>query len=102
MKIDGFDFSNGLRCSDVQKTEKLINLSSNIFELNLYEDQNKRKHFLVPIETSKNDSDKVIDNLLYKNHYPFIKTLKVFSGDHDKSYELYVDDVWIHIQTKIC
>ena len=48
--IDGFDFSNGFKCSDVQKFEKLNNLSINIFELNFCLDQNKRKHNLVPVK----------------------------------------------------
>ena len=38
-----------------------------------YQDGNKRKHILIPIEISKTDSDKVIDLKLYKNHYALIK-----------------------------
>ena len=41
-------------------------------------DQNKNKLF--PIEISKNESDKVIDLLIYKNHYALIKKLNVFIG----------------------
>ena len=33
-KIDGVDFSNGMKCSDVQKFEILNNLPINVFELN--------------------------------------------------------------------
>ena len=44
----------------------------NIFELNFNRDQNEWKHNLIPIEVSKNDSDKVIDLLIYKNHYALI------------------------------
>ena len=61
LNIDGFDFTNGFRCSDVQKFNELNNLCINIFELNLYQDQNKWKHEIIPIEVSKNDSDRVID-----------------------------------------
>ena len=41
LNIQGFDFSNGFKCSDVHKLEKLNNLSINIFELNFYHDKNK-------------------------------------------------------------
>ena len=58
LNIDGFDFTNGFKCSDRQRFEKLNNLSVNIYELNFYPDQNKWKHNLIPIELSKNDSDK--------------------------------------------
>ena len=51
----GFDFSNGFKCSDLQKFEILNNLSINIFELKIYQDQNKWKHNLNPIEISKNE-----------------------------------------------
>ena len=73
INIDGFDFSNGFKCSDVHKFEKLNNLSINIFELNFHQDQNKWKHNLIPFENNKNDSDKIIDLLIYKNHYALKK-----------------------------
>ena len=73
LNIQGFDFSKGFRCSDVHKFIELNNLSVNIFELALYQDQNKWKHNLIPIEISKNDSDTVIDLAIYKNHYILIK-----------------------------
>ena len=73
MNINGFDFTIGFKCSDVQKFEKLIKLSIIIFELNFYEYKDKWKHNLIPIEISKNESDKVIDLLKYKNHYALIK-----------------------------
>ena len=38
LNIEGFDFSNGFKCSDVKKFEKLNNLSINIFELSFYQD----------------------------------------------------------------
>ena len=34
LNINGFDFSNGIRCSDVHKFNELNNLSINIFEWN--------------------------------------------------------------------
>ena len=74
LDIEGFDFTNGFRCSDMYSFEKLNNLSINIYELGF--DQNKHK--LIPIEISKNVSDKVIDLLIYKNHYVPIKKLNVF------------------------
>ena len=69
LNIDGFDFSNGFKCSDMYRFEKLNNLSINIYEVRF--DQNKHK--LIPIEISKNESDKVTDLLIYKNNYVFIK-----------------------------
>ena len=86
LKINDFDFRNGFKCSDVHKFNELNNLSVNIFELNFYQDQNKWRHKLIPIEVSKNESDKVFDLLIYKNHYVFIKKLDVFLGDHNKKF----------------
>ena len=86
LNIQGFDFTNGFRCSDVHKFNELNNLSVNIIELNYYQDQNQWKHKLIPIEISKNNSDKVIDLAIYKNHYVLIKKLDVFLGDHNKKF----------------
>ena len=86
LNIQGFDFTNGFKCSDVHKFNELNNLSVNIFELNFYQDQNQWKHKLIPIEISKNDSDRVIDLAIYKNHYALIKKLDVFLGDHNKKF----------------
>ena len=44
LNIQGFDFTNGFRCSDVHRFNELNNLSVNIFELNSYQDQNQWKH----------------------------------------------------------
>ena len=44
------------------------------------------RHKLIPIEVSKNDSDRVIDLAIYKNHYVLIKKLNVFLGDHNKNF----------------
>ena len=41
LNIDGFDFSRGFRCSDVQNFIEVSSLSINIFELNYYQDQIK-------------------------------------------------------------
>ena len=81
-----FDFTNGFKCNDVHKFNDLNNLSVNIFELNFYQDKNKWKHNLIPIEISKNKSDRVVDLLIYKNHYALIKKLNVFLGDHHKNF----------------
>ena len=82
LNIQGFDFTNGFKCSDVHKFNEINNLSVNIFELKFYQNPNKWKHKLIPIEVSKNDSDKVFDLAIYKNHYFLIKTLDIFLGGH--------------------
>ena len=86
LNIQGFDFTNGFKCSDVHKFNDLNKLSVIIFELTFYQDQNKWKHKLVPIEINKNDSDRVIDLAIYKNHIALIKKLDVFLGDHNKKF----------------
>ena len=86
LNIQDFDFTNGFKCSDVHKFNEINNLSINKFELNFYQDQNQWKHKLIPIEISKNDSDRVIDLLIYKNHYALIKKFNVFLGDHHKTF----------------
>ena len=82
LNIEGFEFSNGLKYSEMHRFEKLNNLSINLYELNF----NQNKHKLIPIEISKNESDKVIDLLIYKNHDVLIKKLNVFIGKHDCKY----------------
>ena len=86
LNINGLGFANGLKCSDVHKFNELKNLSVNIFELIFYQDQKKWRHKLIPVEVSKNNSDRVIDLALYKNHYVLIKKLDVFLGDHNKKF----------------
>ena len=54
--------------------------------MDFYQDQNKWKHNLLPIEVGENDSDRVIDFLIYRNHYALIKKLNVFLGDHNKKF----------------
>ena len=80
--IQDFDFTNGFKCSDFQKTEKLNNLSINKFELNFYQDQNKERHKKILTEVSKNESDRVNHLLIYKNHYVPLTELNVFLGNH--------------------
>ena len=41
---------------------------------------------VIPIEISKNDSDKVIDRKIKENHYALIKKTYVFLGDHQKNF----------------
>ena len=86
LNINGLNFTNGFKCSDMHRFEKLNNLSININELNFYQDGDKWKHNLIPIEISKNESNKVIDLLIYKNQCALIKKLHVFLGDHNKSF----------------
>ena len=86
LNFQSFDFTNGFKCSDVHRFNEIKNLSVNIYELNFYQDGEKWKHNLISTEISKNDSDKVIDLLIYKNHYALIKKLRVFLGDHNKSF----------------
>ena len=56
-----------------------------MFELNFYQDKDKWKHNLIPIEISKKESDRVVDLLIYKNHYALNKKFNVFLGDHHKN-----------------
>ena len=83
---NGFDFTNGFKCSDFHKFNEINNLSINIFELNFYQDQNKWRHKLVSIEVSKNYSNRVIDLAIYINRYILIKKLDVFLGDRNKKF----------------
>ena len=86
LNFQNFDFTIGFKCSDVHKFNELNNLCVNIYELNFYQDGDKWKHNLIPIEISKNGSDNVTDLIIYKNHYALIKKLHVFLGYHNKSF----------------
>ena len=86
LNFQSFDFTNGFKCNDVHRFNEINNLSVNVYELNFYQDGDKWNHNLIPIELSKNESDKVIDLLIYKNHYALIKKLHVFLGNHNKSF----------------
>ena len=67
LNIEGFDFINGVKCSDVRRFIELINLSVNIFEINLYQDGDKWNHRLISIKISKNKSNKIIYLIIYNN-----------------------------------
>ena len=86
LNFESFDITNGSKCSDVHKFGKLNNLSINIFELNFYQDQNKWRHKLVPIEVSENDSNKVVNLIIYKNQYAPKEKLNVLLGDHHNTF----------------
>ena len=43
------------KCSDVHRFNEINNLSVNIFELNLYQNGDKWKHNLIPIELIKSE-----------------------------------------------
>ena len=75
----------------MHRFEKLNNLSINIYELNFYQDGDKWKHNLILTEISKNEPERVVDLLIYKNHYALIKKFMYFSEIIIKV--LYVDDV---------
>ena len=66
----------------MHKFKKLNKLSVNIFELGFYLDQYIWKHKLIPTETSKNNPDRIVDLLLYKNHYAITKKSNVLLGNH--------------------
>ena len=60
-----------------------------MFEIKFYQDKIKWKNNLFPIEISKNGSDRVVDLLIYKNHYAPIKKIKILNvclGDHHKQF----------------
>ena len=58
--IQTFDFLNRFKCKNVQNFEKLNILSINVIELNFYKDQRTLKHNSIPIETSRNKSEKLL------------------------------------------
>ena len=86
LNIDGFDFTNGFKCCVMHRFEKVNYLSINVYELYFHQDGDKWKHNLKPIEISKNESDRVVDLLIYRNHYALIRKLHVILGDHIKSF----------------
>ena len=60
LNINDFDFTNGFKCSDMHRFEKLKNLSINIYELNFYQDGDNWRHNLIPKEISKSISEKLL------------------------------------------
>ena len=86
LNIEGYDFSNGFKCSGVHWLNDLNKLPVNVFESNFYQDQNKWRHKLISTEVSKNNSDIVIDLATSKNHYILRKKVDVFLGDHNTKF----------------
>ena len=68
-------------------------LSINIFELSFYQDQSKWKHEIIPIEPSESVLDRIVESLIYKNHYVFNKNLDIFLGGHSRNfvYRIYLN-----------
>ena len=58
----------------------------NIIDLKFYQDQNKWKHRIFPIEGSKNETDRVEDLIIYENQYVLIEKLNVLLGKQDCRY----------------
>ena len=63
--------------------KKLNILSITMFALSVYQDPSKWKIELILFEISNIVSDRVVDLLIYKNHYVFVEKLLTFSGKHD-------------------
>ena len=61
-------------------------MTINLFELSFYQDKNKWKHKLLALDVSKTGTDRVIDLVIYKNHFVPIKKLHTFSGNHNCIY----------------
>ena len=83
--ITDIDFTNGMKITDIDKFENLNNqFSINVFEYSTDEDNDYK---LAPLYISKNiENRKIIDLILYKNHYIILKKLHVFIGKHDNIY----------------
>ena len=58
-------------------------LSVDRIELRFYQEENEWRHKSVPIEVSKNVSDRVFDLLITKNLFILKKNLIVFIDKHD-------------------
>ena len=74
-----------MRITDIDKFENLNNqFTINVFEYSKEEDN---EYQLVPVYISKNiENRRIIDLILYKNHYILFKKLHVFIGKHDNIY----------------
>ena len=85
LNVSGIDFTNGMKIVDIPRFEILNpTLSINVFE-NSKEEENDYKLF--PLYISKNiENRRIIDLILYKNHYILLKKLHVFIGKHDNQY----------------
>ena len=51
--------------------------------MGFYQDQKSSKPRLIHIEVSKNDSDRVVDLIIYKNHYALIKKSDIILRNHN-------------------
>ena len=54
--------------------------------MNFYQNRSEWRHKLIPFEVSKNDSDRVVDLLIYKNHFALVRKLIVSLGYHHKTF----------------
>ena len=82
LNIQGFDFIDGFECSDVHEFRKLIDLSINKFEICYHQDRNKWKQKLIPNIINLKKSYRIVDLLIYKNHFVPIKNLHRFLSNH--------------------
>ena len=57
LNIDGFDFTDRFKTSDVKKFETTNKLSINIFEFKFYLEGENWKHISLPVEISNSGSD---------------------------------------------
>ena len=86
LNIQDFDFTKGFKCNVDHRFNELNNLSTNIFEINFYQDQNKWKHKFLPVEVSKKNSDRVIDLLIHKNQCAPKKNNCIFRRSSENFY----------------
>ena len=70
LNINRSDFTNVFKCSDNDSFNEFNNLYVKTFEINFYQDQNKWRHKLIPIEISTNNSERFTHLAIYKNHSP--------------------------------
>ena len=66
----------------MHRFEKPNNSSILIIELSLYQDQNKWKHYLIPLEVNENESNRVVDLLIFKYQYVLIEKIHLFLDNH--------------------
>ena len=82
LNINDIDFTKGMSIVDIPRFERLNpTLSINVFEYSTEEDKDYK---LLPLYISKhNENRRVIDLILYRNHYILLKKLHLFIGKHD-------------------
>ena len=54
-----------------------------LVNLPFYQDQKKWKHNLIPVEFSRNNSYRIVNLLINRNHYVLIKRLLSLLGNHN-------------------